>query len=250
MIQRRCSGSRQNQSPSKAEREFVKKTIYTLNIGGNYNDELTCITYPFIKAWAHKIKADFYEITERKFLDFPARYEKLQIYQLGREHGNDWNIFLDCDSLVHPDMIDPTGYLPKDTVAHNGKDVASNRWRLDEYFWRDGRHISSCNWLAIASDWCLDLWHPLEDMTFDEACKNIFPVVGELQGGTTPEMLIDDYVLSRNIARYGLKFITIVDLLQQRCGYQTNFMMHHLYNMPTAEKIVHLRQCLKQWGVT
>jgi len=38
--------------------------------------------------------------------------------------------------------------------------------------------------------------------------------------------------------------------LQQRCSYQSNFMMHHLYNMPIEEKIVHLRQCLKQWGLT
>lgn len=227
----------------------MKKTIYTLNIGGHYDDELTGLTYPLIKFWAHKIGADFCEITERQFPDFPERYEKLQIYYLGREHQNDWNIFIDCDALVHPDMIDPTGYLSKDVVAHNGKDVASNRWRLDEYFLRDGRHISSCNWLAIASDWCLDLWHPLEDMTFDEACQNIFPVAGEIQGGTTPGMLIDDYVLSRNIARYGLKFVTLVEVLKARCGYESNFMMHHLYNIPREEKLVHMRQCLKQWGI-
>jgi hypothetical protein len=73
----------------------LKKTIYTLNIGGHYNDELTGMTYPFIKAWAYKIGAEFYEITERAFPDFPGRYEKLQIYKLGREHKNDWNIFID-----------------------------------------------------------------------------------------------------------------------------------------------------------
>ena len=227
----------------------MNKRIYTLNIGSKYSEEMTAMTYPLIKAWAYKIGAEFFEISERRFTKFPERYEKLQIYNLAQELPADWHIYIDCDALVHPDMIDPTGYLPKDTVAHNGKDIASNRWRIDNYFLRDGRHISSCNWLAIASDWCLDLWHPLEDMTFEQACSNIFPVVGEINGGTEPGMLIDDYVLSRNIARFGLKFITIVDLLQQRCGYQTNFMMHHLYNMPTEEKIIHMRNCLTQWGV-
>lgn len=227
----------------------MKKRIYTVNIGGHYNDELTGITYPYIKAWAFKIGAEFYEITEKKFDGWPARYEKLQIYSLAQEFPADWHIFIDCDALVHPDMIDPTGYLNKDTVAHNGKDVASNRWRLDNYFLRDGRHISSCNWLAIASDWCIDLWHPLEDMTLEQACKNIFPVVGELQGGTQPDMLIDDYVLSRNIARYGLKFVTLTEICQQRCGYQSNFMLMHLYNITIEEKIIHVKQTLKQWGL-
>lgn len=229
----------------------MKKTLYTLNIGGNYCKELTDITYPLIKFWAHKIGAEFVEITERRFPKFPERYEKLQIYHLAKDvFPADWHIYIDCDALVHPDMIDPTGYMHKDTVAHNGKDVASNRWRLDNYMLRDGRHLSSCNWLAIASDWCLDLWHPLEDLTFEEACKNIFPVVGEVNGGTKPEMLIDDYVLSRNIARFGLKFTTVVDICRDRCGYNGNFMMHHLYNMPTQEKIVHMRNALKQWGVS
>lgn len=229
----------------------MKKRIYTLNIGQRYSKEVTDMTYPLIKAWAHKIGAEFFEIKEPRFSlkGWPERYEKLQIFYLAQQYPADWHIYIDCDALVHPDMIDPTGYLPKDTVAHNGKDIASNRWRLDEYFMRDGRHISSCNWLAIASDWCLDLWHPLDDMTFEEACKNIFPVAGEIQGGTQPGMLIDDYVLSRNIARYGLKFTTVTEICQQRCGYQSNFMMHHLYNMPPEEKVMHMRNCLKGWGL-
>jgi hypothetical protein len=227
----------------------LKKTVYTLNIGQGYNKEVTSMTYPFLKFWAHKIGADFFEITEKRFEGYPHRYEKLQIFYLGKEHKNDWNIFIDCDALVHPDMVDPTAYLSKDIVCHNGKDVASNRWRIDEYFLRDGRGISSCNWLAIASDWCLDLWHPLEDLTIEEACQNIFPVAGEIKGGTEPVMLLDDYVLSRNIARYGLKFITLVELLRARCNYDGNFMMHHLYNMPIEEKILNLRKCMAHWGL-
>ena len=226
----------------------VKKTVYTVSIG-DYAKSVTELTFPFIKAWAHKIGADFYIINERKFPEFPGRYEKFQIYELGREHKNDWNIYIDSDALVHPDMLDPTTYIDKDTVLHNGRDVIGNRYREDIYTYRDGRHVSSCNWLAIASDWCLDLWHPLEDMTFEQACGNIFPTVNEIANGVKPGDLIDDYVMSRNIARYGLKFNTVIDLLRERCGYDTNFMMHHLYAISEAEKVVRLKECMRVWGV-
>ena len=228
----------------------MKKNLYTLNIGGTYAPEICEMTYPLLKYWANKIGADFIELTERKFPDYPERYEKFQIYTLAKERPADWHIYIDCDALINPDMIDPTGYLPKDTVAHNGQDVASNRWKLDQYFWRDGRHISSCNWLMIASDWCLDVWHPLEDMTLEEAAKNIFPVTSERNGGTQPIMLIDDYVMSRNIARYGLKFTTVTDVCKNRCGYAGNFMMMHQYNCPAAEKVAMMKNTLKQWGLS
>ena len=201
-----------------------------------------------MKAWAHKIEAGFYVIDSRKFPQFPGRYEKFQIYELAKEHQNDWNIYIDSDALVHPDMMDITTYIDKDTVAHNGRDVLENRYRPDVYTMRDGRHISSCNWLAIASDWCLDLWHPLEDMTFDEAQKNIFPTAGEVNQGVKAPDLIDDYVMSRNIARYGLKFKDVIGILREKCGYEGNFMLHHLYAISEEEKVAHLRQCLKGWG--
>jgi hypothetical protein len=235
----------------------VKKTVYTVSID-NYAKSVTDITFPFMKAYAHKIGAKFHVIDNvkfkrcpitGKFQKWPGRYEKFQIYKLGREHQNDWNIYLDSDALVHPDMLDITTYIEKDMVLHNGRDVLGNRYREDVYTYRDGRHISSCNWLAIASDWCLDLWHPLEDMTFDEACKNIFPTAGEINQGVKPVDLIDDYVMSRNIARYGLKFNDVIGLLKKECGYDGNFMLHHLYAISEAEKVAHLRQCLKNWGV-
>ena len=227
----------------------VKKTIYTVSIG-DYAKAVTDITFPFLKHYAHKIGAELYVIDTQKFTQFPARYEKFQIFELAKEHGNDWNIYLDSDALVHPDMVDMTTYLSKDTVMHNGKDVIGNRYREDAYTLRDGRHLSSCNWFTIGSDWCLDLWHPLQDMTPNEAYANIFPTAGEIINGVKPPDLIDDYVMSRNIARFGLKFTTCIDILRAQCGYDTNFMMHHLYAISEAEKVKRLTDCLKGWGLT
>ena len=185
----------------------MKKTIYTVNIG-NFAPDITAMTYPLIKRWAKKIGAEFQIISERKFPEFPIVYEKLQVYELGRD--NDFNIVIDSDTCVHPDMFDVTDHLPHDTVLHNATDMAGHRWRYDRFFRRDGRHIGSCNWFAVAPKDCIDLWKPLDDLTPEEAFANIFPVQAErVTGCTEATHLIDDYTLSRNIAKFGLKVMTL-----------------------------------------
>lgn len=227
------------------------KRIYTLDIGEKYPWKVKAMTYPLIEYWAQKIGAEFVKITEPKFSlqGWPERYEKFQIYELAHKHPADWHIYLDCDALVHPDMIDPTAYLDKSMIAHNGNDVATNRWRINEWFLRDGRQISSCNWFMCASDWCLDVWHP-SLVPFEECCKNIFPVLGEVHGGTQPGMLIDDYCMSNNIARFGLKFTTVTNLIKERVGIAAgNIWMWHAYNCPVEEKIFNMKNVLLGWGV-
>jgi len=208
------NGNEKDPKKSSSWHKHVKKTIYTLNVG-DYAPEICALTYPLMQAYARKIGADFQVIRERKFPEWPLDYEKLQIHDLAEEHGNDWSIYIDSDALVNPEMFDVTEHLYKNTVCHNGTDMAGIRWKYDQYFRRDGRHIGSCNWFAIASDWCLDLWRPLDDLTPEEAIANISITVGERNSGhcETPH-LISDYTLSRNIARFGLKVQTVIDL----CG--------------------------------
>lgn len=240
----------------------MKKTVYTLNID-NYAPEITAITYPLIRHYAHRIGADFHIITDRKFPRWPITYEKLQIHSLAKKNKSDWHIYIDSDALVHPETLDWTVYLDKDTVAHNGKDFANIRWRYDNHFLRDGRNIGSCNWFTIASDWCLDLWRPLDDLTPGQAIDNIYPTVNEINTVISPEHLIDDYALSRNIARFGLKFRTFRDILTDIGLNDANFFWH-LYTITIEQKIngwddiqpdgtaVHMpgmRDVLKQWGL-
>jgi len=226
----------------------LKKTIFTLNVD-NYAPEIMELTYPLIKRHADKIGADLYTIKERKFPGFPPVYEKLQIYELGQKMGNDWNIYIDSDALIHPDLMDITNHLSKDTVLHNGADQASNRWKYDRYFMRDSRNIGSCNWFTIASDWCVELWKPLDDITLEEAVANISPIVSELNTIITPEHLIDDYTLSRNIAKYGLKFTTFIDLLN-KLGQPGGDYLWHQYTISTEEKVIRMKETLKRWGLT
>lgn len=246
----------------------MRKVVWTLNVD-NYAPEITALTYPLLEHYAQKIGAEFRIISKRKFPDWPVTYEKLQIHELGKEY--DWNIYIDSDALVHPEMFDPTNHMTKDTVGHNGKDMAGNRWRYDEYFRRDGRHFGSCNWFTMGSNWCLDLWKPL-DITLSQALDNIFPTVEEMAPTTfvkdregkrildhkgnfvmaekeiiTKEHLIDDYTLSRNIARYGLKATTVVDI--QKGRPDAGYYLWHIYGVKIPEKVRQMQEVMKLWGM-
>jgi hypothetical protein len=221
----------------------MRKTLFTLAVD-NYAPAITELTFPLFRSYAEKINADFFVITDRKFPEAPPVYEKLQIYTLGR--GNDWNIFADADALIHPDLFDVTDHLAKDTVLHHGSDMAGNRWKYDQYFRRDGRHIGACNWWTVASDWCLDLWHPLEDLSFKRAIENIYPLTVERECGIEPSHLIDDYVLSRNIARFCLKFTTFKEL-SKTLKRESDVFFRHDYMVSTEEKVPLLSQQIEAW---
>lgn len=201
---------------------MLTKAVWVLNID-NYAPEITSFTYPYIKWWANKIDAEFREITERKWPEAPATYEKLQLHTLGE--GYDWNIYIDADALIHPDMFDPTAHLYPDTVMQYGNDHTGTRFKDNKYFRRDTRRISSCNWFTIASKDCLDLWHPLEDMTVEEAKHNFHPQLKEL-ATCNDEHLIDDYVLSLNIAKYGLRYTTFLKMLRHLGSEGAQFFFH------------------------
>ena len=236
----------------------MRKTLYLLNVGG-YAPELVALTRPHLEFYADKIGAEVCTITERRFPEWPLPYEKLQIHDLARERGDDWSIYIDSDALVHPELPDLTALIPRDTVAHNGADFGPFRWRQDEYFLRDGRRIGSCNWIAVASDWCRDLWRPLDDLTPGQAVANIRPTVeernpimvnedGTPRGGIeiTADHLVDDYALSRNIARFGLKFMTLADLWKQLGMEDANFF-HHEYTLSVAAKTARIAETIERW---
>jgi len=193
----------------------IKKTIYTLAIN-NWEPNICDITFPLLKRYAAKIGADFVVIDKRKFPDWPITYEKFQIYELGQEDENDWNIYIDADALIHPETPDFTLYLNKDTVAHVGLDAAPIRWKYDRFFLRDGRDLGSCNWFTMGSDWCIELWHPANDLTPKEVMDRCHPTIVEEKSGVIDSYhLIDDFLVGRNIAKFGLKFKTITEIINE-----------------------------------
>jgi hypothetical protein len=223
----------------------MKKALWTLVVDG-YSKEITDRTHPLLKYYAKKIGAEFRIITERRFPEFPPEYEKLQIFELGRDCG--WNLFLDSDALVNPDLFDLTEHVAKDTVMHYSADFAGHRWAYDRFFRRDGRNIGDCGWFTLASDWCHEVWEPLTDMTCAEAEAQIFPVRCESQVGMTARHCVDGYAVGRNIAKYGLKFEKYLDLLK-KLGREGETYFWHQCLIPREQKIEEMDKVLKIWGL-
>lgn len=229
----------------------MKKILWTLNLDNAYSPPICSLTYPLFRRYADKIGAEFRVISERVYEScYPITIEKLQV---GSYHGhpNRWNIYVDSDTLIHPDFFDVTDHIDKSTVLFQSTDMAGNRFRYDDYFRRDGRNIGACNWFIVASDWCDDLWH-FPEMDLDGILWSILPIQEELSSGhCSPSHLIDDYILSRNIARYGLKVTTLPEVLK-RCGQpetESGRYLWHMYNCSEERKLLGMLHALKVWGV-
>jgi len=223
----------------------LKVTLFTLATEG-WHPEITELTFPLLKHFAKKLNAEFYVIKDRKFPDWPPTYEKFQIYQLAQEMGNDWNVYIDADALVHPEMPNFLPWYTKDVCGHNGHDPLPIRYRYDRFFYRDGRHISSCNWFTFASDWCIELWEPCTDLTPQEVIDRCMPTVEEEQTVCHAEHLIDDYLCSRNIAKYGLKFKNLITTMQEQ-GMGNMGFLWHVYTLKPEEKRAKMEEVLRHW---
>jgi len=99
----------------------------------------------------------------------------------------------------------------------------------------------------MASDWCVELWKPL-DITLAEAVANINLTNKERMTVLTPDHLIDDYALSRNIAKYGLKVKTITDI-QRECNVPGGFHWHE-YTLTVEDKVAKMKKLLKDWKLS
>jgi hypothetical protein len=183
-------------------------------------------------------------------------YEKLQIFELAKQTGSDWNIYIDSDALIHPECPDFTIYLPMGSIAFHHPDLSYTRFKNSDYNLRYGRYHAAGNWFMIGSRLCLDLWRPLE-MSAAEAVSQCTPTPAEIAFGMTAEHLVDDYALSQNMARFGLDVKFIRDLYDQyklplvateRDGKTgTTDYFRHLYLLTIDEKVKFLSDCIKEW---
>lgn len=223
-----------------------KITVYTLAVN-NYSPEICSVTFPYLRHYAEKIGAEFFVITERKFPEWPCGVEKFQIYDLARERGDEWAYFFDADALIHPDMFPLHPLISKDSVMHNSSDFAPHRWSYNNpYLLRDGRKIGSCNWFALMSEWCLDFYHPPQGITPEETISMIHPVHVENERSITAAHLCDDLIASLNLARYGLKFVTVRGLYE-KMGAQEHGHFFHDFLIPEQLKPKVLKAKLAEW---
>jgi len=223
----------------------MRKLVVTLAVNG-YAPRITELTFPRIRKWSEKIGADFCVINKRTRPELPANCEKFQIYDLSKDY--DWTMYLDADTLVHEDAFDPTELIDKDCVLFNGIDFAGVRFNLDDpVFRRRKEKIGACSWMVMCSDWTRDVWTPPEqqDITFKHALSCIHPAEFERKFGYGPEHIVDDYLLSRNIARFGLNVKTLdrdIYPVIHCCGHFV-----HTYAVDEAYKLRFLKKHVQIW---
>lgn len=171
----------------------MKKAIWVVNVD-DYFPELCELTRPTIKNYARKIGADYNEITERKYPEYPPTYEKLQLHGLAADYH--WNILSDMDNLIHRNMFDVTEFLDPRVVGFFSSFDANNMFHVEKdiYFQRDGRNVGIATGFVVSSWMTHDLWTPLEYGV--EKAKEM----------TKRWFIIDEFCISRNLARFGLKF--------------------------------------------
>jgi hypothetical protein len=157
------------------------------------SEEVAEIAMPRIHAYANRIGADVNVIGDkREFPSYPIAYERLQIYEAGREY--EWNLSIDSDLLLGSDLIDPTAYLEPRKVSLMLSFPASECFSVDNrFFARDARNVLPVQWFLVASHLTHELWEPLKG----EPSIHI-GAVAELNR-------MAEYAYAYNVAKYGLE---------------------------------------------
>jgi hypothetical protein len=233
----------------------MKKLIAVL-CTDDWQPEIRALTFPLFKYHAKKINADFHVINTRKFpSNYPLCYERFQLYEISKNY--DWTIQLDADLLLHPDTPDFTRHVPKDHILISVPGLASCSYHMDEYFLRDNRDIGVGGFITINSDWTRDLWKPPSDLTPQEAMQRCTPKMFEWRDRQFyHDHIVLDYILSRNVAKYGLKYMTLQDMFDKfvenkRASVQhiEDYVMHN-GSLKYHEKIIHIKNYLnKHWKI-
>ncbi len=174
----------------------MRKCIHVVNIG-NFFPELWKLTFPTIEFYAKRIGADLNIISTRQFPNFHINYEKMQVWNDGKHY--DANFLLDADVLIHKQFPDFTTIVHPHHVGFNDNYHASTKFDIKNniYFERDGRDVGIASNAVITYKSTHDLWEPTVSLTESKLVC------------TVREGDIDEYNISQNLAKYGLKYCGI-----------------------------------------
>lgn len=183
---------------------MVKK-LFVLRIG-DYRPDLCQFTIPTIKAYAAKIGAEYIEITHAVHPDMPVTFAKLRVFDMGQD--SDWNILVDADIMIHPGMPDVTQFLPPNAVASAFAFDADFMFHKNRFFERDGRNIGIVGNFVVTTKLTHDLWD------YSQVFSIVDPADIDLKTLTKRDFIIDEYVLSHNLAKFGLRHTGILPMPQ------------------------------------
>lgn len=166
----------------------MKITVWT-TVVDNYFPDLCALSLPNHEAYAKRIGADFRVISDRIYPEWHPTYEKVQIYELGKD--SDWNIHIDADLLLAP-TFDRREIFTRDTIHWYSIYDPGLYFACDQDFAEDGRRIGVCSSFLMVPKSCHALWTPF-NIPYAEALKGINQPHG-----------IDDYCFSKNFAKHHL----------------------------------------------
>ncbi len=220
----------------------MRKLIHVVNIN-DFFPELFALTYPTIRSYANRNGYMINMITERKFPDYPINYEKMQVYEDGKDA--EVNILCDADMLIHPQFPDVTEFLKRDSIAFNDNYNISWKYHVDRirYFMRDGRDVGIATNFVVSSDWTHDVWEPLSlsQKDIEDLAKKENTDTGGADGRGWGHYA-DEFALSYNMAKYGLKYTGVT---------WEDWMRPWLIHTGTGDKNEALqiaRQTLEKWS--
>ena len=220
----------------------MRKIIHVVNIN-DFFPELFALTYPTIRSYAERNGYMINMITERKFPDYPINYEKMQVYEDGKDA--EVNILCDADMLIHPEFPDVTEFLKRDSIAFNDNYNISWKYHVDRirYFMRDGRDVGIATNFVVSSDWTHDVWEPLSlsQKDIEDLAKKENTDTGGADGRGWGHYA-DEFALSYNMAKYGLKYTGVT---------WEDWMRPWLIHTGTGDKNEALqiaRQTLEKWS--
>ena len=220
----------------------MRKLLHVVNIN-NFFPELFALTSPTIRSYAERNGYMINMITERKFPDYPINYEKMQVYEDGKDA--EVNILCDADMLIHPQFPDVTTFLQRDSIAFNDNYNISWKYHVDRirYFMRDGRDVGIATNFVVSSDWTHDVWKPLSlsQKDIEDLAKKENTDGGGAEGRGWGHYA-DEFALSYNMAKYGLKYTGVT---------WEDWMRPFLIHTGTGDKNEALqiaKQTLEEWS--
>jgi hypothetical protein len=173
----------------------MKKIIHVVNIN-DFFPELFAMTFPTVQSYAQRNGYEINLITKRKFPDFHINYEKMQVWEDGKDA--DINLLVDADVLIHPGFPDVMNIVPQHHIGFNDNYHASSKFHTNHYFLRDGRDVGIASNFVVSYRSTHDVWEPLT-ITASQGRRITFVREGD----------IDEYCLSHNMAKYGLRYTGI-----------------------------------------
>jgi hypothetical protein len=214
----------------------MKKILHVLNIN-DFFPELFGLCFPTIQAYARRNGYAINIITERKFHDYPVIYEKVQVYEDGK--GYDVNLLVDGDMLIHPQFPDVINIVPPHHVGFNDNYNISTKFHTErlDYFLRDGRDVGIATNFVVAYKSTHDIWKPLPYTPQEIEDLSVKGLNHRGWGHYA-----DEFCLSYNLAKYGLRYtgITWED-------WQRQFLVHT--GTGDKEEALNIaRQTLEQWS--